>query len=144
MAEKEIAESKFTGGVFGYMITNAAVVASIAFTAGLALPFALCFRERWSARNTIIEGRRHEFYGSSITLFLRTIFFLLFGPFLIGLALMLLFLVIPEGDGGGINVLGFALVPTLTFIALSLFFVWLSMRMRKWIVRHTRLQRANT
>jgi len=134
-----MAESKFTGGLFGYIVTYAAVLASIAFTAGLALPFALCFRERWIARNTIIDGKQLEFYGSPIVLFLRKVLFLLFGPMLIALALSLMLWILPSGDGE-ISVLGFALVPTLTVVVFGLFMAWLSLRMRKWIVRHTRFQ----
>jgi len=135
----EKAESKFTGGLFMHIVTNAAVFASIALTAGLLLPFALCFREKWAAKNTIIDGRRHEFYGKPYILFMRKLFFLLFGPALIAIALTILFVILPDSDSGEISVLGFALVPTLTAVAIGVFMAWLSLRMKKWITRHTRL-----
>ena len=133
-------ESKFTGGVFGHIVTNAAVIASMVFTAGLLLPYAMCFRERWSARNTIIDGRRHEFYGKGTTLFLRKIFIFLFGPVLIGFALTLLFVILPEDGSNTPSVLGFALVPAITAIAYALFMAWLTLRMKKWLVKHTRIK----
>ena len=122
-----------------WIITNTTIVLAITFTMGLALPFAMCFRERWVSKHTIIDGRQHEFYGSPLFLFLRTVLLLLFGPMLIALAFSIMFWVLPSGDGGDINVLGFALVPTLTLIAYGIFMAWLALRMKKWIVRHTRI-----
>ena len=133
-------ESKFTGGMFGYVVTNAAVLMSIALTAGLLLPFAMCFRERWMARHTVIEGRRHEFYGSAVVLFLRTILFALVGPILIAAGAALLFGVFPDSYGN-ISVAGWAIVPVVTTVLFGLWMVWLSLRMKKWIIRHTRIYR---
>jgi len=142
--ESKEQESKFTGGLFMHMVTQAAVFAAVMFTAGLLLPFAMCFRERWSARNTIINGRRLEFYGSPIILFLRKLFFLLFGPALVALAVSLLVWVLPAGDGSGVSVLGWSLVPTLTALGFAIFMAWLSLRMQKWITRHTRFCKEDT
>ena len=141
MSETEL-ESKFTGGLIGWIWVNTLFYASIIFTAGILMPFALCYRERWLARHTILSGKQLEFYGSSIVLFLRKILILIFGPILIGLAVGLFFALFGSylgNDYDGPSIFGMALVPLVTAILFALFTAWIARRMRKWIIKHTRL-----
>ena len=139
MSEKE-KESEFNGGLIGWAWVNAVFYASIVFTFGILSPFALCYRERWLAKHTKICGKQLEFYGNSVTLFLKTIAFLVFGPMLIGLGIGLFFAFFGDQIGGDNNVpiLGVTLVPLLTLLAFALFSAWITRRMRKWITKHTR------
>jgi len=129
-------DSKFTGGVFGYLIVNVVLLLSIIFTAGITMPWALCFRERWTAKHTIIDGKQLEFYGSGTVLFLHTILIALIGPILIGIAIGLFFALF--GGDNEQTVLGVTLWSTISLILYTLFTLWLALRMKKWIVKHTR------
>jgi len=135
MKEKEN-NSKFTGGPLGYLVVNVALIASIVFTASIALPWALCFRERWFAKHTIIDGKKLEFYGSGTVLFLRMFLIALIGPILIGLAIGLFFAFF--GGDSEQTVLGVTLWSTISVVLYALFTLWLTLRMKKWIVKHTR------
>ena len=62
-------ESKFTGGLLG-MIGIAILQWIIIFvTLGLGVPWAVCLRERWYVKHTIIDGYRLTFDGKGIQLF---------------------------------------------------------------------------
>ena len=138
MGEKE-KESEFNGGLIGWAWVNAVFYASIIFTAGILSPFALCYRERWMAKHTVICGKQLEFYGNSVKLFLKTIAFLVFGPILIGLGIGLFFAIFGDRVGGeGSIILGVTLLPLLTLLAFAMFSAWITRRMRKWITKHTR------
>ena len=62
-------ESKFTGGLLGYI--GVAIVQSliIIFTLGLATPAAICYGERWKASHTYIDGEQLVFDGTGWELF---------------------------------------------------------------------------
>ncbi|MCL2846680.1 MAG: YjgN family protein [Firmicutes bacterium] len=134
-------ESKFSGGLLGYVWVNGLYFASIIFTAGLMLPFAMCYRERWVAKHTTINGKQLEFFGRGRVLFLRKVVFLIFGPILIAAAVGLFFRWFGDsmGGDGDLPIVGMALLPLITAILFALFTAWLSLRMKKWIVRHTRI-----
>ncbi len=70
-------ESKFTGGVLGLIGVWLAQVFMIIFTFGIALPWAVCFAERWYAEHTIIDGHCLTFDGRGRELFGRCIKWLL-------------------------------------------------------------------
>ena len=139
--QPETKDSRFTGGLIMWTWVNAVYFASIIFTAGLLMPFGLCYRERWITKHTVIEGKRLEFYGSSVVLFLRKILFIILGPIIIGFAIGLFFVLFGSylGNGeGDIPVLGVALLPLLTTLFFLLFMAFLARNMKRWIVRHTR------
>jgi len=131
-------ESLFTGGLFGYIRVYGFIFFAITFTASLALPWAMCHRERWLAKHTHIEEKQLEFYGDWKVLFARKILLIIFGPILIGLAIGAIAMIVGDGGNDDINVFGFGLFSTLMFVAYLLFVAWLALRMKKWIVRHTR------
>lgn len=62
-------ESKFTGGLLGLIGINIAMFFISLLTLGIGVPWGICVRERWLARNTYIEGRRLVFDGTGAQLF---------------------------------------------------------------------------
>ena len=62
-------QSKFTGGLLG-MIGIAILQAVISFiTFGFGVPWAICIKERWYAKHTVIDGRKLTFDGTGAQLF---------------------------------------------------------------------------
>ena len=62
-------ESKFDGGLLGLIGINILMGLIIGITLGIALPWAICLKERWIAEHTIIDGRRLTFDGTGGQLF---------------------------------------------------------------------------
>ncbi len=62
-------KSKFTGGLLGLVGVNILQFLVILITLGLGAPWAVCIKQRWLARNTVIDGRRLEFDGTGAQLF---------------------------------------------------------------------------
>ena len=62
-------KSKFTGGLLG-MIGISLLQALISFvTLGFGVPWAVCLKEAWIAKHTIIDGRQLVFDGKGAQLF---------------------------------------------------------------------------
>jgi len=62
-------ESKFNGGLLGLIgISILQALISIC-TLGIAIPWAICLKERWYAKHTIIDGRQVVFDGNGLQLF---------------------------------------------------------------------------
>ena len=62
-------ESKFIGRLIGLIGVNLLAVLITFVTLGIAYPAAVCMRERWLAKNTIINGHRLNFDGTGWQLF---------------------------------------------------------------------------
>ena len=62
-------ESKFTGGLLGLIGINILQSLIMFLTLGLAVPWAVCMKERWIAKHTIIDGRQVYFDGTGGQLF---------------------------------------------------------------------------
>lgn len=62
-------ESKFTGGLLGYIGVCILQWLLTFITFGLGAPWAVCMKERWIAKHTIIDGRRLVFDGTGAQLF---------------------------------------------------------------------------
>ena len=62
-------ESQFTGGLLGLIGINLLQVLMIGLSLGLGTPWAICMKERWMARHTIIDGKRLTFDGTGSQLF---------------------------------------------------------------------------
>lgn len=62
-------ESKFTGGLLGLIGINILCGLLITFTLGLGLPWAVCIKQRWIAKHTIIDGYQVVFDGTGGQLF---------------------------------------------------------------------------
>ena len=62
-------ESKFTGGLLGLVGINILQSLIMFFTLGLAVPWAVCIKQRWIAKHTILDGRQVYFDGTGGQLF---------------------------------------------------------------------------
>ncbi len=62
-------ESKFTGGLLGLIGIAILQWLIIFLTLGLGTPWAVCLKEDWIARHTIIDGKRLTFDGTGGQLF---------------------------------------------------------------------------
>ena len=62
-------ESKFNGGILGLIGINIVTVLLTFVTLGIGLPWAMCMRERWNAKHTIIDGKQVVFDGTGAQLF---------------------------------------------------------------------------
>lgn len=71
MAQEEnmVPASEFTGGVLANFGRNFVVCFVSLITLGLAYPAMYCWKHRWEAENTYIDGRRLEFDGRGLQLF---------------------------------------------------------------------------
>ena len=129
-----MSESKFSGSLLGYFWVNLVFIASIVLTANLLMPFGLCYRERWMAKNTIINGKQLEFNGSGMKLFLKMQFFAFASPFIFAMAAGLFF----TRDRVNNTPEWILLMASILFlIAYVLFTVWLLRNMKRWIVKNT-------
>ena len=62
-------ESKFTGGLLGMIGTGILQYLITFFSLGIATPWAVCLKERWYVKHTIIDGRKLTFDGTGGQLF---------------------------------------------------------------------------
>ena len=62
-------ESKFTGGLLGMIGIGILQGLIIGLTFGLGAPWAICLRERWYVKHTVIDGHRLTFDGTGAQLF---------------------------------------------------------------------------
>lgn len=62
-------ESQFTGGLLGLIGVNLLMVLLCGITLGIGAPWAICIKERWIAKHTIIDGRQLTFDGTGGQLF---------------------------------------------------------------------------
>ena len=62
-------ESKFTGGLLGMIGIGILQAIIIVFTLGLGAPWAICLRERWYVKHTVIDGHKLTFDGTGAQLF---------------------------------------------------------------------------
>ena len=61
-------ESKFDGGLLGLIGVNLLTCLVSLITLTIAVPWMVCYKERWISRHTVIDGRRLTFDGSGIQL----------------------------------------------------------------------------
>ena len=62
-------ESKFSGGLLGLIgISILQSLVSI-FTLGIGIPWAVCMKERWVAKHTVVDGKQMKFDGTGGQLF---------------------------------------------------------------------------
>ena len=62
-------ESKFTGGLFGMIGIGILQTIIIVCTLGFGTPWAICLKERWYVKHTIIDGHKLTFDGTGAQLF---------------------------------------------------------------------------
>ena len=61
-------KSKFTGSLLELVIVNIVAGVVSAFSLGLLVPWAICYRYRYLASHTIIDGNRLHFDGTAAQL----------------------------------------------------------------------------
>ena len=64
-----IMESKFNGGLLGLIGISILQALISVCTLGIAVPWAVCLKERWLAKHTTIDGRQLVFDGTGLQLF---------------------------------------------------------------------------
>ena len=69
MENNTYGRSQFTGGLLGLIGINLLQTFLIFLTLGLGVPWAVCLKERWIAKHTIIDGRQLVFDGTGGQLF---------------------------------------------------------------------------
>ncbi|MBE6896071.1 MAG: DUF898 family protein [Ruminococcaceae bacterium] len=62
-------ESKFTGGLLGFIGINILSAIITGITLGIAAPWAICLKQEWIAKHTIIDGHKLYFDGTGGQLF---------------------------------------------------------------------------
>lgn len=62
-------ESRFNGSLLGLIGINLLQILIIGLTFGVAAPWAICMKERWTAKHTVIDGRQLVFDGTGGQLF---------------------------------------------------------------------------
>jgi uncharacterized membrane protein YjgN (DUF898 family) len=87
MMAEQVDESRsvFDGSVLGNFGTNFVAGLITIFTLGIAVPWAVCYRQKWLVSHTIIEGRRLTFDGTGIQLFGNYIKWWLFSIITLGI-----------------------------------------------------------
>ena len=71
-------ESKFTGGMFANFGIQLLTVLASACSFGIAYPFMLCWKMRWEAEHTVIDGQKLTFDGKGSQLFGKYMLWMLF------------------------------------------------------------------
>ena len=62
-------QSKFTGGLLGLIGISILQGLIVGFTLGIATPWAVCLKQSWLAKHTIIDGHQVVFDGTGGQLF---------------------------------------------------------------------------
>lgn len=62
-------ESKFTGSLLGLIGINILAAIITIFTLGIGLPWAICVKQNWLTKYTIIDGNTLYFDGNGAQLF---------------------------------------------------------------------------
>lgn len=62
-------ESKFSGGLLGFICINICMSIIAGITLGFGTPWALCMKEKWVASHTVIDGHQVVFDGTGGQLF---------------------------------------------------------------------------
>ncbi len=62
-------ESKFNGGLLGYIGINLLSFLISIISLGIAIPWAIVIKENWFVKHTIIDGNKYYFDGKGSQLF---------------------------------------------------------------------------
>ena len=68
-ATAQATESYFDGAVLGLLGINILTTLLTVFTLGICLPWAICIKQDWVTKHTVIEGKRLKFTGTALGLF---------------------------------------------------------------------------
>ena len=62
-------ESKFTGGLLGMIGIGILQAIITVLTLGIGVPWAICLKESWYVKHTVIDGHKLTFDGNGAQLF---------------------------------------------------------------------------
>jgi len=131
-------ESKFTGKLLPFAWVTLVYWASVLLTANIAMPFGLAYRQRYIAKHTYINGKQLEFFGSGTKLFVKKLAVAIISPILLSTATTLFLTRGNVGDANSFHehlMLGLSI---LALVAYALFTVWIILRLKRWVIKHTR------
>lgn len=72
-AENNALKSKFTGTLLELAALMILQIIVFYITLGIGYPWVICMKERWLAKNTVIDGKRLVFVGKGANLFAQYI-----------------------------------------------------------------------
>lgn len=78
-------ESVFTGSLLGLIGINILQSLIIFFTIGIGTPWAICIKERWIVKHTILDGKQLSFDGTGGELFGKFIIWFLLSIITLGI-----------------------------------------------------------
>lgn len=155
-------ESRFTGGAFANFFVNWLVTVVSVITLTIARPAMLCWRLRWLAKHTYLNGRRLAFDGKGLQLWGRYLLWMLLSVITLGLYYIFSMSVAiekwetkhthfegsPEGkeskfDGNSLQLFGVNFVCKLvTVITLSFGSYWAHCYKERWFCKHRTIDGA--
>lgn len=169
-AVEPVYESKFTGGAFANFFIGLITGIVSAVTLFLAYPAMVCWKKRWEANHTYLNGRKLRFDGKAIQLMGKYIIWLLLSLVTLGLYYVFCmrvalekwftkhthFAQTPEKveeqaeaanlsvfDGSSIGLLGVKLLSYLvTVITLTFGAYWAHCYQERWFCKHTTIDGA--
>ncbi len=62
-------ESYFDGGLLGLIGISLLGLLITIFTLGICLPWAVCLKQDWITKHTVVDGRKLKFAGTAVGLF---------------------------------------------------------------------------
>jgi len=130
-------ESKFSGSLLGYAWVNIVYLASIILTANILMPFGLCYRERWMADHTIINGKQMKFNGSGTILFVKKRIIAIISPILLATAATLFFTRDKISSTGALAEYLFLATSILFLLGYIIFTIWYLRGLKKWVIKNT-------
>ena len=83
-----VPKSKFTGGLLGLIVVQILSFLMTVLTLFIAYPFAVCYKENWIAKHTIIDGRQVKFEGNGMQLWGQYIKWVLLSIITLGIYLL--------------------------------------------------------
>ncbi|HBB05604.1 MAG TPA: hypothetical protein DCZ41_03335 [Firmicutes bacterium] len=81
-------DSKFDSGLLGLIGHNILSILIIAFSFGIATPFAVCIKQSWETKHTIINGKRLTFKGKGTNLLGKFVLWILLSVVTFGIYLL--------------------------------------------------------
>ncbi len=125
-------KSKFTGNLFGLMGIYIVSLLLTVCTLGIGAPWAACMIARWTAKNTVIDGKRLQFDGKGGK-YLGLIALCCI-PLLVIYGLMFYTTYYVQDPSMAV------LLTSVTSVLAFLYIFWYAIRIIKWLTKHTHFE----